>query len=218
MHITTKTLNTFDNRYRAQLINSVVGYKSANLIGSQNHLGNRNSNGNDHGALAGPVQRNLAIVSSVCHLGSNPPLLSMIIRPATVPRDTLANIIATGFYTINHVSIEIYTQAHQTAARYPAEVSEFEAVGLAHEYSDNHPAPYVQQSPLKMGMALREIIHLNCNHTEMVIGEIQEIFVDDKAVCEDGYIDMQQLGTVCVTGLDSYHSTQRLARLPYAKP
>ena len=43
------------------------------------------------------------------------------------------------------------------------------------------------------------------------------MYVDDNAVAEDGFIDLQALETVAVTGLDSYHSTHKLARLPYAK-
>jgi hypothetical protein len=42
----------------------------------------------------------------------------------------LENILETNFYTINHINKSSYKKAHQTSARYPKEVSEFEAVGL----------------------------------------------------------------------------------------
>lgn len=188
--------------YRVQLINSVVGYKSVNLVGTQSVSG----------------QHNLSIVSSVCHLGSNPPLLSMIIRPASVPRHTLQNIIDTGFYTLNHIAQSFYSQAHQTSARYPGDVSEFEAVGLAHEYHEGFLAPFVASSPLQMGMVLEEIIHLKCNDTQMVIGKIDHVNLTNAAIGEDGFINMQELGSVCVSGLDCYHAPQKLDRLAYAKP
>jgi hypothetical protein len=35
---------------------------------------------------------------------------------------------------------------------------------------------------------------------------------------EDGYLDIEKAGTISCTGLDSYHITQRLQRLNYAKP
>ena len=47
---------------------------------------------------------NVAVFSSVTHLGSNPPLLGFITRPAFVPRNTYENIRKTGIYTINHIS------------------------------------------------------------------------------------------------------------------
>lgn len=91
-----------EKRYRATFVNSLSGFKSANLLGT--------SDTNQ--------QTNLCIVSSVFHLGANPALMGVIIRPDTVPRDTLENIRATGFYTLNHVQKEMIVAAHQTSARY----------------------------------------------------------------------------------------------------
>jgi len=34
---------------------------------------------------------------------------------------------------------------------------------------------------------------------------------------EDGFVDIEAIDTVAVSGLDSYHVTERLARLAYAK-
>lgn len=194
-------IKDMDKRFRAQFINSAVGYKGVHLVGTQNTQG----------------QRNLSIVSSVCHLGSNPPLLSMIIRPASVPRHTLQNIMDTGFYTLNHITQDTFKQAHQTSARYSADISEFEAVGLEHSYHSEFLAPFVRNSPLQIGMALEETTHLKCNNTHMVIGRIHHVNVIKSAVGDDGYIDIAQLGSLCASGLDSYHSAQQIARLPYAK-
>ena len=69
-----------EQRYRANFINALSGFKSANLIGTISKSG----------------QHNLAIVSSVFHIGAHPPLMGMIMRPHTVPRDTLQNIKDTG--------------------------------------------------------------------------------------------------------------------------
>ena len=117
MHFTKQVIAGLENRYRAHLINSLSGFKSANLIGTQD------SNG----------QTNLAIVSSVFHLGAHPPLVGMIIRPHSVPRHTLENLLATKQYTINHVNKDIYNKAHQTSARYEKDKPEFDATGLSTE-------------------------------------------------------------------------------------
>ena len=34
---------------------------------------------------------------------------------------------------------------------------------------------------------------------------------------QDGFVDIEAIDTVAVSGLDSYHVTERLARLAYAK-
>ncbi len=91
-------INNMTERSRAALVNSLSGFKSANLVGTANK----------HGAT------NLAIMSSVVHLGSHPPLLALIVRPGGEERHTLANILELGCYTINHVNQNMIEAAHQT--------------------------------------------------------------------------------------------------------
>lgn len=198
----TADFSAFESRYRAHFINSLSGFKSANLVGSQDENG----------------ITNLSMVSSVFHLGASPALMGMIIRPNTVPRDTLSNIKQTGVYTINHVSSGIYQQAHQTSARYDVEVSEFDEVGLTPQYLEGVTAPFVGESLLKYALDVREITPLTINNTVLVIGEIKHVLLPEIIVAADGYIDIEQLDTVIVSGLDSYHVTERLSRLSYAKP
>ncbi|ULT25110.1 hypothetical protein KUH03_40730 [Sphingobacterium sp. E70] len=52
----------------------------------------------------------------------------------------------------------------------------------------------------------------------MIIGQIKTAFVPDNYIKDDGYIDIEEAGTVTSSGLDSYHTTSRIERLPYAKP
>ncbi|MFQ3230688.1 flavin reductase family protein [Reinekea sp.] len=201
MHLTQDAVTNLDQRFRAHLINSLSGFKSANLIGTQDTEGNTN----------------LAIVSSVFHLGAHPPLIGMIIRPHSVARHTFENILEAGCYTINQVNTEIVPQAHQTSARYEKHESEFNATGLTAEYLAGFSAPFVAESRLKYSVRLREHQHLAINGTELVIGEILDLHIEDKALQEDGFIDLEAINTVAISGLDSYHSTQKLTRLPYAK-
>jgi flavin reductase (DIM6/NTAB) family NADH-FMN oxidoreductase RutF len=114
MIITKQNILDFEKLYRATLINSISGFKSANLIGTISSRGNTN----------------LAIFNSVIHFGSNPSALGFLMRPVSVERHTYENIIDTGSFTINHINKEIYRQAHQTSARYEKELSEFDACGL----------------------------------------------------------------------------------------
>lgn len=202
MHFNRQALDQLEDRYRARLINSLSGFKSANLIGTVSESG----------------VTNLSMVSSVFHLGANPPLVGMIIRPHSVTRDTLENITNTRQYTINQVSDHFWHQAHQCSARYDADISEFDAVGLTTEYIDGVLPPFVGESRVKYALEAREIQTLEINRTVLVIGEISEIFIGADAVAEDGYVDIEKIGTVAVSGLDSYHTTQRLGRLSYAKP
>ena len=200
--ITNTELMQMEQRERAHLINSVGGFKSVCLIGTVDEDG----------------QTNLAIFNSIVHIGANPPLISFIMRPDSVERHTLANILSVGYYTINHLNEGIYKQAHQTSARYPKEVSEFDATGLTAEFKNDFKAPFVAESHIQLGIEFKERINLTINNTIMIIGEIKEMYFPTDCLLEDGYLDIEKAGTIACTGLDSYHLTQRLERLPYAKP
>lgn len=198
----SKDFDEMEKFYRAKFINSLSGIKSANLVGTVDENG----------------QENLSIVSSVVHIGANPALMAIVFRPATVPRHTFENIRDTKVFTINHVKSDFFKKAHQTSARYEKSMSEFEAVGLNTDYVEGVEAPFVKESLLKIGLKLREIIHLDINKTELVIGEVIFVDVDDNYIEQDGYIDIEALGSVGVTGLDSYHELKEATRLSYAKP
>lgn len=201
-HYNASDIDNMAQRVRANFINSLSGFKSGNLIGTR-------SKGGIH---------NLAVVSSVFHVGAHPPLLGMIMRPHTVPRDTLQNIKDTGEYTINHICTSIIEKAHQTSARYDSQLSEFEQTDLTVQMSDQVKAPYVLESHIKLGMQVQDIQVLAINQTELVIGQVVEVIIEPKWVAEDGYVDIQGAGSVAVSSLDAYHSTQLIKRLAYAKP
>jgi flavin reductase (DIM6/NTAB) family NADH-FMN oxidoreductase RutF len=195
-------LMTLEQRYRAAFVNSLTGFKSVALIGSIDKKG----------------QSNLAIFNSIIHIGANPPYIGFISRPDSVDRHTLANIQQTGFYTINHLNENIYKQAHQTSARYPKEVSEFDATNLTELYKEGFSAPFVKESIVKMGVRFQERIDIKTNNTVLVIGQIEKVFFPNNCLCSDGFIDIEKAGSITCAGLDSYHSTKRLDRLTYAKP
>lgn len=195
-------IQTMEKRFRTRLVNSISGFKSANLIGTRDQRG----------------QENLAIVSSVVHLGSHPPLLGFVVRPCKTPRHTLQNIIETKVFTVNSVNDKIFQQSHQTSARYPKETSEFSEVGLTPYYDGNCPAPFVLESRLKIALTLKERIDIKSNDTVMLVGEVNTIHVPKTALMHDGFLDLDALGSVTISGLDSYHRTQRINRLSYAKP
>lgn len=191
-----------EQRKRAQLINSISGFRSVALIGTIDTEG----------------QTNLAIFNSIVHIGSNPPLLGFIMRPDSVERHTLSNIMETGCYTINHINSSMYEKAHQTSARYPKNVSEFDAAQLTPQFKDGFMAPFVKESHIQIGMEFKERIEISINQTSMIIGEIKFVHYPANCLLEDGFIDIEKAGTITSAGLDSYHTTQLLQRLQYAKP
>jgi flavin reductase (DIM6/NTAB) family NADH-FMN oxidoreductase RutF len=206
-HFNASDIDNMAQRVRANFINSLSGFKSGNLIGTRSANKKDGTSGID----------NLAVVSSVFHIGAHPPLLGMIMRPHTVPRDTLQNIKDTGEYTINHICNAMVEKAHQTSARYDTQLSEFEQIGFTPQTTDQVKAPYVQESRIKLGMQVQDIQLLAINQTELVIGQVVEVIVEPQWVSDDGYVDIEAAESVAISSLDSYHSTKRIARFAYAK-
>jgi len=202
MKLTQENIVKLEKQYRTNFINSLSGFKSANLIGTISSKGNTN----------------LAIFNSVIHVGANPPALGFLMRPVSVERHTYNNIKEMGYFTINHINKNIFKQAHQTSARYEKDTSEFDVCGLTPEYSEIVKAPYLKESKIKIGLKYVEEHEIKFNGTIFIIGEIIEIILPDYVTSKDGFVDIEKAGSISISGLDSYHETKRISRLEYAKP
>ena len=199
--ISYEQIMNMEKQERVHFANSLGGFKSVGLIGTKNK-----SN-----------QTNLAIVDSILHIGSNPPLFGIVFRPGVVERHTLENILETGFYTINHITEKIHKQAHQTSARYDRACSEFDETGLIPEYKNGFLAPFVKESDVKLAMKFKEKITLSINSTVLIIGEVKDVYFPEDCLQKDGFLDIEKAASLTCSGLDSYHKTTRISRLSYAK-
>lgn len=193
-------IQALDRIFRLNLINSISGYKPANLIGTKGSAG-----------------ENLAIISSVVHLGSSPALLGFIMRPDTVERHSLANIKETGFFTINHVDENLAERAHYTSANFDKSVSEFDACKIKASYIDEFMAPFVEESSVKMAMKTTEFIPIKSNGTIMIVAAVEKLILDEKLLKENGQLDLNVSKTVCISGLNRYHQVREIANYPYAR-
>lgn len=202
MQLTKEDIQNLDRKRRLNIINSVTGIKPANLIGTKSK--------ND--------QSNLAIFSSVVHLGSDPALLGFITRPTgELPRHTYENIKETGFYTINQIPINHIKRAHYTSAKVDRSISEFERMNLREEYLLDFKAPFVGESQLKIGMKFEQEIPIHLNGTLLIIGSVEQLIVEDEAVSEEGYINLELLETAGISGLNSYYSLNFMESFPYVR-
>jgi flavin reductase (DIM6/NTAB) family NADH-FMN oxidoreductase RutF len=195
-------IQNLEKIYKINLINSCSGFKSANLLGSLSEEG----------------VSNLAVFSSVTHLGSKPPTLGFILRPTTVPRDTYKNIKDLGVFTINHIHQDIIEDAHHTSAKYPKEVSEFDMTGLEEEFKGNFKAPFVKGAPVQMSMKFIEEVYVPSNDVMLIVSQIQELYIDDALLQEDGLINLSKGNIAAINGLDTYAIPQFNKQLSYQRP
>ena len=199
---TLDDINNMHHLYRINLINSCSGYKSANLIGTKDKLGTSN----------------VAVFSSITHLGSNPGLLGFFLRPTTVIRNTYDNIKKTGKYTLNHIHQDILEDAHHTSAKYDASISEFDVTNLEEEYKDGFIAPFVMGCPIQMAMEYVEEYPIKANNTILLIGRITKLYVPDDLLENDGFINLSKGKVATINGLDGYAVPELKTRLEYQRP
>lgn len=191
-----------ERAYRRDFINTLSGFRSCQLIGSLSYKG----------------VPNLGLFNSVVHISASPPHLGFIMRPLTVPRQTYHHIKAKGCFTLNQVTPDIYQKAHQASAKYELNESEFEAVGLTPQYTDAHLAPYVRESPIKIGLEWAEEHYIKANGAILIVGKVVEVLIDETLLSEDGHVLLEEGPIVGVAGLDSYYVPELLGRLPYPRP
>lgn len=198
----SKNIQDLEHLYKINLINSCTGFKSANLIAT----------------ISNNEVSNVAVFSSVTHLGSTPPTLGFILRPTTVPRNTYKNIKESGVFTINHIYENIIEDAHHTSAKYPEEISEFDKTNLEEEFKGNCKAPFVKNAPVQMSMKFVEEIHISSNNVLMIVAQIQELYVKDELLENDGLINLSKANIVTINGLDTYAVPKFKKRLAYQRP
>ena len=201
-HISKAVISEMEKIERLNLINSCTGYKSANLIATKSVDG-----------IA-----NVAIFSSITHLGSNPAMIGFIVRPNTVPRDTYKNIKETGFFTVNHITQKIIADAHHTSANYDSDISEFNKTDFEAEYKNDLEIPFVKDSPVQLYCKYLNEYHIKENDTIHIIATIEHLFFDENLQHKDGWLQLDKANVVTINGLDGYCLPKLIDRFQYARP
>jgi flavin reductase (DIM6/NTAB) family NADH-FMN oxidoreductase RutF len=200
MWMTAERIQELDRFYRGNLMNSLTGFKSLSLLGS----------------VDGQGVPNLAVFTQIFHIGADPPLVGVLFRPVTEGMHSLANLKQAGCFTLNHVPLGFEEKAHWTSARWTE--SEFGAVGFTPEYFPGFPAPFVAESPVRMGLRTADIIPIPLNGTTLVVGRVEHIFFPEDCQAADGFVNLAAAGILAGTGLDGYARVSEIRRFSYARP
>jgi flavin reductase (DIM6/NTAB) family NADH-FMN oxidoreductase RutF len=193
-------IEQMNNIKRLNLINSCTGYKSANLIGTISNSGNTN----------------VAIFSSVTHLGSDPALIGFIIRPSFKPRNTYSNIKEYEYFSVNHIYSDIIEEAHQSSANYSADESEFEHTKLEAVYHGGCPVPFVKGSPVKLLCKFLNEYLIKENGCMHIIASIEAIFYEEELLDQEHHLQLEKGKVVTISGLKAYSLPHLLNEFPRA--
>ena len=105
-------------------------------------------------------------------------------------KDSLRNIQATGEFVVNLAPEALIERVNATAPDFPAELSEFEEVGLAREPSERVSPPRVAESPA----ALECLLHgtLSFGNSTVIFGRVIHASIA-RSVLTDGRPDVRLL-------------------------
>lgn len=131
------------------------------------------------------VRPNIITVAWVGTVNSDPPMVSVSVRPQRHSHDIIRD---SGEFTVNLVSKDLLEATDLCGVRSGREVDKFELCGLRAVRADGlSHAPAIAQSPVWLACKVRRALPLG-SHT-MFIGEIISVGVQEELVDKAGKID-----------------------------
>lgn len=153
---------------------------------------------------------NLAPFSYFNMIGDDPPhVMFSTRRDNNTNKDTLNNVLTNKQFVVNMVTEELVEQMNATAQVVPAEVDEFELVGLTPIASTKIKPNRVKESPIQFECEMVHHYFLE-NHKQggacIVIGRIVMMHIDESVLLDNHKINME-----------TYKPVARLAGSNYSK-
>jgi flavin reductase (DIM6/NTAB) family NADH-FMN oxidoreductase RutF len=131
-------------------------------------------------------------------------------------KDSLNNVEATGEFVVNFAAEQLYEQVNASGTNFPAEVSEFEAIGVTTEPSRTVAVPRVAESPVAIECTLHTTLELgDCT---LVIGQVRHLAID-AAVLDGDHPDVRRLRPLARLGKDEWSTigeVRSISRIRYS--
>jgi len=153
-------------------------------------------------------------------MGSKPAIVALGIanRGKSVPKDSIRNIEASGEFVVNVVTYAARELMNRTAADFPPNVSEVDAVGLETHPSVRVKPPRLAISPVNLECRKSAIVEVGSNR--VLIGEILYAHIADEFYdAEHGYVASEKLDLIGrMHGRGWYARTSDLFEMPRVNP
>ena len=137
-------------------------------------------------------------------LSSRPPMVMIAVGPRRggAPKDTRANIEATGEFVVNVVSESSGPRMVRCSVDHPPETSEFDVVGLEKAPSVRVKPPRIAESAVSLECRLDRV--LDVGTSGVCIGEVLLFHVADAVAAPDGTVDPWKLRPLGRLGGSNY--------------
>jgi len=128
----------------------------------------------------------LAWVGTVC---SNPPMISISIRPSRYSHEIISG---SKEFVINIPNEEMIGACDFCGTNSGRNIDKFKELGLTKEKGFIVSSPIIKECPINIECRVKEIIHLGTH--DMFIGEVVSVDADEEVVYSDGEIDYERIG------------------------
>jgi flavin reductase (DIM6/NTAB) family NADH-FMN oxidoreductase RutF len=157
---------------------------------------------------------NLAPFSFFNCFGANPAVVAFApaLRRDGHKKDTLRNVEAVGEFVV-HAAVQPLAEAVNLSSKeLPYGDSEVELTGLHTRPSERVRPPRLVEAPVAMECKVLQILHLGQGPigSNLVLGQVLVIHVDDKLLDANGRVDPRKLQTIARLGQDFYCRTSDL--------
>jgi flavin reductase (DIM6/NTAB) family NADH-FMN oxidoreductase RutF len=125
--------------------------------------------------------------------------LDLICLASAKKRDTLENIRDTGEFVVNMATEKMADMVIPLAKNLPAEVDEFEYVGIGEKPSEIIKAPGMAGCYAWMECNLYSLIEED--KFVLIIGRVARLEILDEALADDGTLDLGKAGPLMMTSL-----------------
>jgi flavin reductase (DIM6/NTAB) family NADH-FMN oxidoreductase RutF len=141
--------------------------------------------------------RNAAPYSFFNVMSHEPPLIVLGIdkRPPGAPKDTVANIRATGVFVVNLVDTRIAEAMNVCAIDFDPGTDEIDAAGLTAVAAQKVVAPRIAEAPVALECTLRDELRYPGGRS-IVVGEVVAFHVRDGIVDARFHVDAEALDLV----------------------
>ena len=170
---------------------------------------------------------NLAPFSYFNALATSPPLIGISFSPPEgrlsankSAKDTLANIRKKRQFVVHIASMKLLEQVNKSAMTLPYDDSELSQLGLKTENFGDFPLPRLSGCRVAMACDLQKEINISDNRQApqiLVLGKIQLLYVDKKALAQDEkgrqMVDADVISPVARLGDGYYAGLKKSVRL-----
>jgi flavin reductase (DIM6/NTAB) family NADH-FMN oxidoreductase RutF len=160
---------------------------------------------------------NLAPFSFFNAFGANPPIVvfSPTLRRDGTKKDTLLNVEAVGEFVVNAAVESVALELNATSAELPRGQNEAEYAGLTLLPSARVKPPRVAESPVHLECRVRQLMSIGDGPiaTNLVIGEIVLIHIEERVLDAAGQVDPRKLHAIARLGGSDYCRTGDLFQM-----